>query len=438
MSSSVEVLEGLKRRLVVTIPAEEVEKAYQERLKKVAKTANISGFRPGKVPLNILEKRFGKEMLHEVANELVQSTFRDAIVEHKLQIAGNPHVDAPEIVAAKPLEFIVTFETYPEVELKDLEGNSVEKLKAEVTEDDVNKMLGEMQKQQAEWNDVDRAAKTGDRAVVDFEGSINGEPFDRGDAKDFQIELGSNRMIPGFEEGIVGAKPGETRDVKVTFPKDYPSEELADKEAVFKITVHKVIESQLPELTDELAKKVGFEKGLEALRVEVRQSMEKEVGRVLEGQLKNSILDKLIETNPLEVPTALIEAEIDHLQQMTRQQMASQYESPEEAKKVELPREPYEEQAKKRVILGLLLGEVIKQHEIKADSEKVRTKIEEIASTYQKPEEIISWYYNNKRMLSEVESVVLENEACYKLLEQLEIKESAISYEEAMKQAQEG
>lgn len=433
MAASLEKLDGLQRRLTVTIPAEQIEEAYAERLKKITKTAKISGFRPGKVPVNVLEKRYSKDILHEVANELMQSNLRDAVQENKLEIAGLPKIEPPKIEKNKPLTFVVSFETYPNIDLKDLKGTSVERCVAKVTDKDVDGMLEQLRKQHAEWHEVNRAAQEGDRVVVDFEGSIDDKPFERGNAKDFQLELGSKRMIAGFEEGIVGAKADEERDVTVSFPKDYPAEELAGKKALFKIKVHKIMAAKLPPLDDALAKKTGFEKGIQALSAEARKSMEQEIERVLASQLKVRILDKLIEMNPIDVPQALVETEIDHLQKMTREQMASQGQSPEEVKKLELPREPYVEQAKKRVQLGLLLGEVIKQHEIKVNPDQVRAKVEEIATAYQKPEEVVSWYYNNKRMLSEIESVVLEDQAVAKLQEQLEVEDKQLSYEEALK-----
>ncbi len=437
MSLSLEALNGLKRRLTIQIPTTQVEVVYQARLKKAAKNAKLAGFRPGKVPMNVLEKRYGQEILGEAANELLQSQFQEAVKEKHLHIAGNPHIETSQVAKGKPVEFVIHFEVFPEITLKSLKGQHIHRYHIEVKEPDVDQMLHSLQKQHAEWEEVDRAAKIGDRVVLDFEGSINGEPFDRGSAKDFQLELGSKRMIEGFEEGIVGIKPGETKDIKVTFPKDYPGEELAGKKAVFKITVHKVKEPKLPLVDDEFAKKLGIQEGgLNKLRSEIQTTMQTESKQIVKRRLKKDILDKLVEVNPVEIPESLVDAEVDHLQQMTRQQMAAQTQRPEEAKKIELPREPYVDQAKKRVALGLLLAEVIKEHEIKVDADQVRARVEEIAKAYHKPEEVISWYYNNKRMLSEIESVVLEDQAIEKLLAQTDIHEKDISYEEATQYAQ--
>lgn len=433
MPVKIENLDGLKRRLTISVPAEEVDEAYRAQLQVESKTVKIPRFRAGKVPLKEVERRFGKEIRQKVANELIQSGMRNAISEHKVQIAGMPQIEPFELVVGKPLEVIVHYETYPEIQLSEIKGEHLERPRAEVTSDDIAKVLESLQQQHAEWEEVTRAAEEGDRVIIDFEGTQDGEPFDQGSAKDFQVELGSNRMIPGFEEGIVGMKSSEQRDIKVTFPKEYPHATLAGSEAMFKITVHKIMAANLPPLDDALAEKLGFkEGGLEALKADIRKNMEQELERVLSAELKMNLLDKLIELNPIEVPNALIEAEIDHLQQLTRQQMA-QSRSPDEAKKADLPREPYLEQAKKRVILGLLLSEVIKQEQIKASPDQVRAKIEEIASSYQKPEEVIAWYYNNKGMLAEIESAVLEDQAVTKLLEQFEVDDKEITCEEALK-----
>jgi trigger factor len=335
----------------------------------------------------------------------------------------------------EPLEFVVNFEVYPEIKLNSIKGENLVRNQVKITEADIDKMLDTLSKQHAEWNIVDRAAKIGDRVVIDFEGSIDGKPFAHGDAKDFTLELGSKRMIEGFEDGVVGAKPNEVREIKVTFPKEYPSEELAGQKAVFKITVHKINEPKLPALDDAFAAKLGLkEGGIAELRAEIRKGMEGEAENLMKNQFKMSVLEKLMAKNPIDIPNALVEAEINHLQQMTRNRIAMQTKNEEQAKKMELPREPYVEQAKKRVMLGLLLGEYIKQHNIKVDQDQVKKRIEEIAATYHKPEEVISWYYNNKKMLAEIEAVVLEDQAVSQLLSELTVEDKEISYEAALKQ----
>ncbi|WP_308159712.1 trigger factor [Coxiella-like endosymbiont of Rhipicephalus sanguineus] len=436
--SSIEKVGGLKQRLTVTVPAEDIEKAYQSRLKKVTQTAKLPKFRPGKAPLKNVEQRLGKSILQEVVGELVVDTLRRAVEENHLHIAGKPKVELGQVLRGQPLKYVVNYEIYPKIILNTLEGEKVERLNINVSEKDVANMLESLRTQSAEWKEADRAAKSGDRVIIDFEGTLDGKAFEGRSAKEFSLELGSHRMIPGFEEGIEGIKPGETKIIDVTFPTEYPSEDLAGKAATFMIKLHKVLEPELPTFDDKFVEKLGIkEGGVEALRAKVKENIEKEVHRYAENNLKMTVLDKLVERNPIEVPEVLVEAEIEHLQNMTRQQIASQIGKNDEAKKLELPREPYLERAKKRVVLGLLLGEVIKQHDIQADSAQIRSRIEEIAAAYPKPEEVVSWYYNKKR-LAEVESVVLEDQAVAVLLNQLEVEERNVTYEEAVQQAQQG
>jgi len=428
MQAEVKKLEGLKCQLTITVPAEQVKTAYEKRLKEVASKAKVSGFRPGKVPTDVIEKQYGTGIRQDIAGDLMQSSFEEAVAQNKLLIAGQPNVEPGDLVKDQPFEYVATFETYPKIVIKDLTDVKLIKSIAEVNDDDVAKMLEKIQRQQAEWVETERAAVEGDRLLIDFEGFIGKETFEGGSAKDFALELGSKQMIPGFEDELIGAKSNETKKAKVTFPDEYPVETLAGQKAVFEVTVHKVEEPKLPELNDEFAEKAGAKDGIEALKVEVRTGMERELKQLLEVQLKTEILDKLIELNPIEVPDALLDLEIKNLQQMSRQQMAMQAGS-KELPDVDLPREPFVEQAKKRVTLGLLLAEVIKTYAIKVDADLVRTKVDEIAKAYRKPEEVIAWYYNNKQMLSEVEALVVEDQAIAKLLEKATVKEETSTYD---------
>ncbi len=438
---SVQSLEGLKKRLDITIPWEEFNTAFQAHLQKVAKKAKIDGFRPGKVPAKEIERRYGAGILQEVAQELIQKRLADIFSNpenNEFRIAGAPSVNPGEIKKGESLQFTVDFEVYPEVTLADLSDASVEKIAVEVADKDIDNMLEQLRKQQAEWKEVDRPAEEGDKVHIDFEGTLDGEAFENGSAKDFQLELGSKQMIPGFEDGIVGAKVEETREVTATFPDDYPREDLAKKEASFKVTVNKILAPELPEVNDALAEKVGVKGGLTALREDISKTMTREVDRALKTQLKADILDQLVKANEVDVPNALIDQEIQHLQNMTRQYMQEQGQvSKEAAAKMELPRDHYEGQARQRVVLGLLLGEVIKKYEIKVDQEKVDQKIEEIAAAYEDPSQVVTWYRSNQRMMSEVESVVLEDQAVDKLLEMVQVNEKAMSYDDALKHSEE-
>lgn len=434
MQSAIEKLEGLQRCLKVSVPQAEVEKAYQQKLQEVAKTVKLKGFRVGKVPIKVVEQKFGSDILNEVAGELIQSSFEKAIEEHKLNIAGTPDVKPQSFNKTAPIEYEATFEVYPEIELKDLTGESIEKHIAEVTDEDVNTMLEKLRKQQAIWEDVDQGAKQGDRVVIDFEGFIDDKPFEGGSAKDFQLELGSKQMIPGFEDGLIGAKAGDELNLNVTFPEKYPVQDLAGKAAMFKVTVNKVQAGKLPPIDDGLAKKIGVEGGIDDLRKQIRKNMQLELERFTNEKLKQNVLDRLLNRNTVLLPKSLIDSEIEHLQQMARQQMAIQQGS-REIPKVDLPREPFIQEAHKRVSLGLLLAEAIKSLNLKLDDTKVREKVNEIAAGYQKPDEVVSWYYKNKKLLAEIEAVVLEEQVVDKLLEQVNLKEKASTYDEIIEMA---
>jgi len=430
MPSNVEKLSTLECQLNVTVPAEEVSQAYKKRLDKIASTAKIDGFRPGKVPTHVIEQRFGKGVAAEVANDLLQESFETAIEEHKLRVAGMPNIDAPELDKSKEFAYSAKFEVYPEIELKQLDGQNVEQIDAQITDADLDKMIDNIRRQHATWEDVERESKDGDRLVFDFEGFMDDKPFDGGSAKDFELELGSKQMIPGFEEGLVGAKAGQELDLTVTFPEDYAVKDLAGKPAVFKIKVHKVQAAALPELDDAFAEKVGVkEKGVEGLKEEVRKNMQAELKRILTNKNKEFVLDKLVEVNEVEVPNSLIDIEVEHLQKMTLQQMAAQ-QGMKELPKIDMPKEPYIDQAKKRVILGLLLAEAIKLHDIKADADLVRSRVEEIAAAYSQSEEIVNWYYQNKQLMSEIEAAVLEEQVVAKLVEQAKVDQKSESYDD--------
>ena len=417
----VEQVEGLKQRLTVIISAEDIEKSYQSRLKKVTQTVKLPKFRSGKAPSEIVEQRFEKVILQEVASELIKATLKKAVEENHLHIAGMPKIELRQVVRGQPLEYVVNYEIYPEITLNTLEGEKVERLRISVADTDVNNMLKFLRIQYAEWMEVNRAAKFGDRVIIDFEGTLNGKAVEGWSIKEFSLELGSHRMISDVEKGIEGIKPGEAKAIDVTFPTEYSSEELAGKTVICTVKVRKVLEPELPLLDDKFVEKIGVkEGGVEALRTKVKENMEKEVHRYIENRLKITVLNKLVERNPIEVPEALVNAEIEHLQNMTHQQIVSQTGKIKKIKKSELSRKYYLKQAKKRVVLGLLLAEVIRQHNAQTDSTSGKA---------------VSWYSNNRKRLSEAKSVFLENQAITVLLQQLEIEEREVPYEEAVQQA---
>ncbi len=433
MQSSIQVVEALKREMTITVPVEEVKAAYEKRLAEVAKKANINGFRPGKAPTKVIEQRFGKGVLDEIAGQLIQANFAKAVQEDKVKVVGQPTVTEMDVKKDQPLEFKTTFEVYPEIDLKTLEGVEVTRKTSEIKDNDIQKMLEKIQTQHATFDVVERAAKDGDRVLIDFDGTIDGEVFEGGAANQHTLVLGSKSMIPGFESGIEGMSPGDTKDVEVKFPEDYQAEELKGKDAVFKITLHKVEAPKLPPVDDELAKKMQVEGGVDALKEKVIEGMQRELKEKLKSVVKEQVMDKLIELNEFEVPAALITAEIQHLKRSNLSRMASQYGlDVAQLEKINLPDGPYKEQAEKRVRLGLLLAEVIAKFELKLDAERVDAQIKETANYYQKPEEVEQWYRDNKEARSEIEAAVLEDQAVDALLEAAKIVEKDEAYQDVM------
>ena len=429
MQSSVQSLEALKREITITVPVEDVQVAYKARLKEVAKNVKINGFRPGKVPADVVEQRYSKAVLDEVANQLIQSSFVKAIEENALKVAGQPMVTDMQIAKAQPFTFKAEFEVYPEIALNLLDGVEITRESSEVTDQDIEKMLKNIQQQHAEFAIVERAAADKDRVTIDFEGTIDGDLFDGGSAKEHILVLGSGSMIPGFEEGIVGMAIGETKDIELTFPETYHAENLKGKAAVFKVVLHKVEAPELPPVDDLLAEKMDVEGGVAALKTKLREGMSRELADRLSARLKEQVLDSLIERNEIEIPAVLVKSEAQHLQKMTMARMAQQYGmSAEQMEKLNLPLDPYMSQADKRVRLGLLLAEVIKKFDIKTDSERLNAKVKEIASHYQTPEEVERWYLSNKEALSEVEAALIEETAVEKLLESAKVSDKVVAY----------
>lgn len=432
MQVSVETTSGLERRMTVGIPAERIENEVNKRLQQTASRARVDGFRPGKVPMSVIRKRFGGSARQEVIGEVIQSSFYEAVMQEKLNPAGAPSVEPKQLEEGKDFEYVATFEVYPEVQLADFSGISVERIESEVTDADVEKMLDILRKQNTSFETADRPAENGDQLTVDFTGRIDGEAFQGGTASNTQIVLGSGRMIPGFEDGLVGAKAGESRTLDVTFPEDYQNLELAGKAAQFEVVVHAVAAPALPELNDEFFARFGVEEGgLEGFRAEVRKNMERELRQAIKSKTKTQVMDGLLATNEVEVPKALIGSEIDRLRQQAVQQFGGANIKPEQ-----LPAELFEEQAKRRVSLGLIVAEVVKQNDIKPDNDRVRAMVEDLASAYQEPQQVINWYYQNEQQLAEIQSVVLEEQVVDTVLQKAKVTDKQVAYEDAVKPAQ--
>lgn len=432
MQVSVETTQGLGRRLSITVPADTINQAVKKELIKAAKSVRIDGFRKGHVPMNIVEQRYGASVRQDVLGEAMQRSFVDAIIKEKINPAGAPNYVPGEYKEGEDFTFAVEFEVYPEVELKGLDAIEVEKPVVDVNDADVDTMLDTLRKQQATWKDSDRAAQAEDRVTVDFTGSIDGEEFEGGKASDFVLAMGQGRMIPGFEEGLVGHKAGEEFTIDVNFPEDYHAENLKGKAAKFVIVLKKVEERELPELAEEFIKRFGVADGsIEGLRAEVRKNMERELKGAVRNRIKTQAIDGLVSANDIDVPAALIDGEVDVLRRQAAQRFGGN-----EKQALELPRELFEEQAKRRVVVGLLLGEVISTHDLKADEDRVKTLIEEMASAYEDPSEVVEFYSKNKELMNNMRNVALEEQAVEALLAKAKVTEKATTFSELMNQTQ--
>ncbi|EFM21156.1 MULTISPECIES: trigger factor [unclassified Pantoea] len=430
MQVSVETTQGLGRRITITVAADSIESAVKKELVDVARKVRIDGFRKGKVPMNIVAQRYGASVRQDVLGELMTRNFVDAIIKEKINPAGAPNYVPGEYKEGQDFTYAVEFEVYPEVELKGLENIEVEKPIVEVTDADVDTMLDTLRKQQANWIESDAAAGPEDRATIDFNGSVDGEEFEGGKATDFVLAMGQGRMIPGFEEGVVGHKAGETFTIDVKFPDDYHAETLKGKDAKFEIVLKKVETRELPELTEEFIKRFGVEDGSVAgLRTEVRKNMDRELKGAIRNRIKTQAIDGLVEANEIDVPAALVDSEIDVLRRQAAQRFGGN-----EQQALELPRELFEEQAKRRVVVGLLLGEVIRTHELKADEARVSTMIEEMASAYEDPQEVIEFYSKNNELMNNMRNVALEEQAVEAVLAKAKVTEKETNFQDLMNQ----
>ncbi|WP_299690603.1 trigger factor [uncultured Vibrio sp.] len=429
MQVTVETLEGLERRLNITVPAANIEDAVTAELRNIAKNRRFDGFRKGKVPMKMVAKMYGKAVRQDVLGEVMQRHFIEAIVKEKINPAGAPTFAPVENNEGADLVFNATFEVYPEVELKGLENITVEKPAVEVKEADVEEMIETLRKQQATWTEVEAAADANSRATIDFVGSIDGEEFEGGKAENFPLEMGAGRMIPGFEDGIVGKTAGMEFEIDVNFPEDYHAENLKGKAAKFSIKLNKVEARELPELNEEFVAKFGATNGVEGLKAEVHKNMERELKQAVKNRIKEQAIDGLVNENDIDVPSALIDQEIGVLRQQAAQRFGGNTEAADQ-----LPRELFEEQAKRRVVVGLLLGEVIKTEELKADDEKVKAIIEEMATAYEDPTEVIAYYEQNEQMMNNMRNVALEEQAIDAIIAKAQVSDKEVSFGELMNQ----
>ncbi len=429
MMVSVETVGGLERRMKVQVPAERIEKEVDTRLERYGRTAKIKGFRPGKVPMKVIRQRYGGQVRQEVLGEVLQASYFEAISQEQLRPAGSPRIEPGDAEQGQDLEYVATFEVYPEVELSRHEGIAVEKPIAEIDDGDIQDMIESLRRQRAEWEAVDAAAENGHRVVVKFSGTVDGEVFPGGSGDDVPVVLGEGGMLPDFETGLLGMRAGEEKDIKVAFPEEYGAEHLAGKTADFHVTAQRIEVQRLPEVDEQFCAAFGIkEGGVEKLREEVLDSMRREAEQAVRRQLKEQIMDGLLAGNEVDLPGVLVEDEIRGLREATARRMGV---DPADSSRVP-PRETFEEPARRRVKLGLLVAEVIRRAEIELDNNRVRERVRELAADYRNPEEVVKLYTSNRQMMDRLEMEVLEEQVVDWLLERAEFSDKPIKFKELM------
>jgi len=430
MQVTVETVSTLERRVKVVVPAAKIEQDVQARVVKAARTIRMDGFRPGKVPMSLVQKRFGASIRQEALGEIIRDSFYEAVTQQGINPAGFPSIEEVSDKAGEDMTFTALVEVYPELVLNSFADIKVERPVVEIGEADLDEMIENLRKQRATFEDSSEAAADGDKVTLDFAGSIDGEAFDGGSSTNFELALGSGRMIPGFETGIVGIKAGEVRDINVTFPSDYQAENLRDKAAVFKITAHKVSKAVLPELNDEFLAAFGVKDGgVEKFREDVRKNMARELKQAVKNKVKTQVMDALLANNTVEAPKALVGNEINR----QREAMFKQFGGNAKIDPNMLPDDLFREQAQRSVALGLLISQIIKDKSVEVDQARVKAVIEEVAESYETPEEVVNYYYGNREQLAQVEAMVLEDQVVDTVLAQAQVTDAVARYTEIVR-----
>ena len=430
MQVSVETLGAIGRRLTVAVPAEQVEKEVNQRLKRLAKDARLPGFRPGKAPLKVIESRYGTDVLNEVASSLIESSLREALTQEKLIPAGGPDVEPKKLGRGEDLEYIASFEVFPDIDRLDISGVAIERPTYEVEPADIDATIESMRKQRIAWQPVDRAAQENDQALIDFVGTIDDEEFPGNKADNFAVVLGENTLLEDFETGLKGCKKGDQVSLEVNFPEDYHGREVAGKKANFDVTVREVNEAVLPQVDTEFAKTFGIEDGdLDKMREEVRSNVAREMDDRVRRLLRQRVLDALIEVNDIQLPVKLVEAEIDHLIESNKAMLEGQGVA---VRNVVPDRSKFKDDAEKRVALGLIMQAIVQKHDIKPDADRVRQRIELMGSEYEDADAFIKWYYSDRNRVAQLESLILEEQVIDQMLESADVNEKKVNFDELM------
>ncbi len=422
---------ALERRLDLSVLVADLDKEIDQRLKRLGKNVKMPGFRPGKVPFNIVKQQYGYEAHMEALNAALEKAFNEAVREQKMRVAGSPKIEPKKTESETQLEFTAVFEVYPEIKLGELKEVEIERAVLDVGAAELESTLNVLRKQRVRYEPTDRAAAKGDRVTVDFLGKKDGEAFQGGEAKDYPFVLGEGTMLADFENAVTGLKAGESKTFEMTFPADYHAKDLAGQAVTFEITVKQVNEAILPEIDSEFAKSLGIEDGdTEKMRNEIETNLKREVKSRLKSRVKNQVMEALLKTNPIEVPKALVEIEIEQLMQNARQDMEQR--SGRKMKDFPMQREWFVDQAKRRVTLGLVLSEIVKSNELHAKPEQIKSFVEESAQSYEHPEEVVRWYYAQPQRLAEIEGVVIEDNVVEWALSNAKVLDKSIAFDELM------
>ena len=435
MAVNVETLDKLERKMTLTLPVGVIQSEVDTRLKKIARTVKMDGFRPGKVPMNVVTQRYGYSVHYEVMNDKVGEAFATAANEAKLRVAGMPKISEKEGAPEGELTFDAIFEVYPDVKIADLADAEVEKLSAEVTDGAIDKTLDILRKQRRSFAQraQDAAAQDGDRVTVDFEGKIDGETFQGGKAEDFQFLVGEGQMLKEFEEATRGMKSGESKTFPLAFPADYHGKDVAGKQADFLVTVKKIESAHLPEINEQLAKSLGIaDASVEGLRADIRKNLEREVKFRLLARNKQAVMDALVAKAELDLPKSSVQAEVDRMIEGARADLKQR--GIKDADKAPIPDDVFRPQAERRVRLGLVVAELVRANELRAKPEQLKAHIDELAASYEKPADVVRWYYSDNRRLAEVEAIVIENNVTDFVMGKAKITDKAMSFDELMGQ----
>ena len=431
MQVTVEETSELSRKMTVTVPEGIVQGKVNERLKSLAREVKIDGFRPGKVPQKVVQKMYGARVREEITGDLIQKNYFQALQDNDIRPAGMPQIEPVE--SEEGFSFAAIFEIYPEFNLDAVDSIELNKSIASIEASDVDAMIAKLQEQKKDWQVSEQDSQTGDQLTITFSGTCEGENFTDGTVEDFQVELGSKRMVPGFEDQLIGLAVGVKKTLEVDFPEDYGNEKLAGKPAEFEIEVLKIENPVLAEIDEEFIKAYGIESGdLTEFRADVQSNMQRELDQGLKTRLKNSVMDALYEAISVALPTVMVDQEIESL-------MKPYYESAKkrnvDVNDIKPANTDFEDQAKRRVALGLILAEIIQKNEIKAEADKIRAVIDDMARSYEDPEQVVNWYYGDKERLAEVEQMVLEDATVAWVLDKIKVTDETVSFQDIMEPA---